>query len=31
MVPTVELPPAVEFTDHATDVFVEPETLAEKE
>jgi len=31
IVPSVELPPAVEFTDHVTVVFVEPDTLAEKE
>lgn len=31
MVPRVELPPAVEFTDQLTVVFVEPKTVAEKE
>ena len=31
MVPRAELPPAVEFTDQVTPVFVEPETAAEKE
>jgi hypothetical protein len=30
-VPSVALPPAVEFTDHVTAVFVEPDTLAAKE